>query len=61
MGDLNQITAALDHLFTDEGQRIVLWNDPKQEFVDTLPAIHLDNVNNVAPGPDRCLGGQNPH
>jgi hypothetical protein len=45
MSDLTQIETALARLFDEESQRIVFWNDPEQEFVDTLPAIHLDDVN----------------
>ena len=37
--EINQITAALTRLFTDEGQRLVFWNDPGQEFVETLPTL----------------------
>ena len=32
MSDLNQINTALERLFEEEGQRIVFWNDPEQEF-----------------------------
>lgn len=42
--EINQITAALTRLFSDEGQRLVFWNDPGQEFVETLPSLQLDNV-----------------
>ncbi len=44
MSDLNQINTALERLFNEEGQRIVFWNDPDQEFQNTLPFIMLDNV-----------------
>jgi uncharacterized protein (TIGR02687 family) len=44
MSDLKQITTALDRLFNEEGQRIVFWNDPDQEFQSTLPSLSLDGV-----------------
>ena len=44
MSDLNQIHSALERLFNEEGQRIVFWNDPDQEFQNTLPFIMLDGV-----------------
>ena len=44
MSDLNQICAALERLFNEEGQRIVFWNDPDQEFQNTLPFVMLDGV-----------------
>ena len=47
MSDLEQINAALDRLFQEEGQRIVFWNDPEREFQATLPFIKLDGVNVV--------------
>ena len=44
MSDLNQINTALERLFNEEGQRIVFWNDPDQEFQSTLPFVMLDGV-----------------
>ncbi len=44
MSDLNQINTALERLFNDEGQRIVFWNDPDQEFLVTLPLLELNGV-----------------
>ena len=44
MSDLNQINTALERLFNEEGQRIVFWNDPDQEFQNTLPFLMLDGV-----------------
>src|SRR5712691_8985892 len=44
MSDLNQIHTALQRLFNEEGQRIVFWNDPDQEFLNTLPLVTLDGV-----------------
>ena len=46
----DQIATALDRLYTEAGHRIVIWNDPEQEFPDfveklTLPEVtvlHLD-------------------
>jgi len=42
--DLNQINTALNRLFNEEGQRIVFWNDPDREFLNTLPFLELDGV-----------------
>ena len=42
--DVAQITAALDRVFNDEQVRIVFWNDPDREFVETLPDIALAGV-----------------
>ena len=42
--DLNQIHTALERLFHEEGQRIVFWNDPDQEFQSTLMFVMLDGV-----------------
>lgn len=42
--DTKQLNDALDRLFS-EGHRIVFWNDPEREFVNTLPFIMLDGVN----------------
>lgn len=44
MSDLDQIHTALERLFSDEGQRIVFWNDPDREFQNTLPFIMLAGV-----------------
>ena len=44
MSDLNQIHTALNRLFHEEGQRIVFWNDPDREFLNTLPFLELDGV-----------------
>ena len=44
MSDLDQINTALEHLFNEDGQRIVFWNDPDREFQNTLPFILLDGV-----------------
>ena len=44
MSDLKQIHSALDRLFRDDGKRIVFWNDPDGEFLDTLPNVKLDDV-----------------
>ena len=44
MSDLNQIHTALNRLFHEEGQRIVFWNDPDQEFFMTVPLLELDGV-----------------
>lgn len=44
MSDLNQIRTALERLFNEEGQRIVFWNDPDQEFLTNVPLLELDGV-----------------
>ena len=44
MSDLDQINTALERLFHEEGQRIVFWNDPDQEFQSTLPFVMLEGV-----------------
>jgi uncharacterized protein (TIGR02687 family) len=44
MSDLNQVTTALERLFDVEGQRVVFWNDPDREFMNTVPFISLDGV-----------------
>jgi uncharacterized protein (TIGR02687 family) len=44
MSDLSQILAGLQRLFNEDGQRIVFWNDPDQEFLSTLPFVKLDGV-----------------
>jgi uncharacterized protein (TIGR02687 family) len=44
MSDVNQIHTALNRLFNEEGERIVFWNDPDEEFQNTLPSINLDGV-----------------
>src|SRR5262249_24530816 len=41
MSDLNQITAALERLFVEEGHRIVFWNDPDKEFLILLSSLKL--------------------
>ena len=42
--DVAQITDALDHVFNDDHARIVFWNDPNGEFVESLPDIALEGV-----------------
>ena len=44
MSDLDQISAALERLFNEEGQRIVFWNDPDKEFQSILPFIMVEGV-----------------
>ena len=44
MTDFNPIHTALECLFNEEGQRIVFWNDPDQEFFMTVPLLELDGV-----------------
>ena len=42
--DLKQITDTLDRVFNDEHVRIVFWNDPDGEFIESLPDIALEGV-----------------
>jgi len=49
MSDLNQIHTALNRLFNQDGQRIVFWNDPDQEFFMTIPLLELDGVTTLRP------------
>ena len=42
--DVAQITDALGRVFNDEHVRIVFWNDPDGEFIETLPDIALAGV-----------------
>ena len=42
--DVAQITDALDRVFNDEQVRIVFWNDPDGEFIESLPDIALAGV-----------------
>ena len=40
----DQITTALAKLYTENGHRIVIWNDPEQEFPDFVEKLVLDGV-----------------
>ena len=42
--EVGQITDALDCVFNQEHVRIVFWNDPDGEFIESLPFIELDGV-----------------
>ena len=42
--DTKQINDALDHIFREEEQRIVFWNDPEKEFQSALPFLMLEGV-----------------
>ena len=42
--DVAQITDALGQVFNDEQVRVVFWNDPDGEFVESLPDIALEGV-----------------
>ena len=44
MSDLNHIHAALNRLYSEEGQRIVFWNDPEREFFMAVSLLELDGV-----------------
>jgi DDE superfamily endonuclease len=47
MSDLNQITAALNRIFNEEGKRIVFWHDPDREFlefVDNRSSLLFDHT-----------------
>ncbi len=43
--DSKQITDVLIQAFEDDAPRIVFWNDPDGEFIETLPSISLEGVN----------------
>ena len=45
--DTKQLNDALDQLFQEEGIRIVFWHDPEREFVNTLPFILLEGVEQI--------------
>jgi len=40
----DQIATALDRLYTEAGHRIVIWNDPEQEFPDFVEKLSLPGV-----------------
>jgi uncharacterized protein (TIGR02687 family) len=42
--DASKITESLSKLFHAEGCRIVFWNDPDQEFLETVAELDLDGV-----------------
>ena len=42
--DVAQITDALDRVFNNEQVRVVFWNDPDGEFIESLPDIALEGV-----------------
>lgn len=42
--DASKITESLSKLFHAEGCRIVFWNDPDQEFLETVAELDLDEV-----------------
>ncbi len=45
--DTKQLNKALTKLFDEENQRIVFWNDPRQEFSEIVENLDLDSVNIV--------------
>lgn len=42
--DVTQLQAALVRVFAEEQARLVFWNDPEREFLDSLRDIKLDDV-----------------
>ena len=42
--DITQITNALTQVFGDGNTRVVFWNDPDGEFIESLPFVALDDV-----------------
>lgn len=42
--NVEKITEALDRVFNEESARIVFWNDPDGEFVESLPSIAIEGV-----------------
>jgi len=45
--DNSQIEKTLSRLFNEEGNRIVFWNDPEQEFSITLSLLILPESVNI--------------
>ncbi len=43
--DVKQITDALDRVFNEENARVVFWNDPEGEFLESVPSVALERVN----------------
>lgn len=43
----DQITTALTRLYTENGHRLVLWNDPDREFADFVAKLELDGIHQV--------------
>jgi uncharacterized protein (TIGR02687 family) len=43
----DQITTALARLYTENGHRIVFWNDPDREFTDFVAKLSLDGISLV--------------
>ena len=44
MSDLKQLQTALNRHFHEDGARLVFWNDPDKEFVETVPSLALEGV-----------------
>jgi uncharacterized protein (TIGR02687 family) len=42
--DLTQLKQALARVFEEENARVVFWNDPEQEFAESLSDLELDGV-----------------
>ncbi len=43
----DQINTALERLYTEDGYRVVVWNDPETEFTDLVEKLVLEGVTNV--------------
>ena len=54
--ETKQINDVLDRIFHEEGARIVVWNDPDQEFLNVLPFLPLDGVTTVRLDQEPALG-----
>ncbi len=44
MMDIRQIQDALARVYSEDGARVVFWNDPDREFQNEAPFVHLDGV-----------------
>ncbi|MGA2618370.1 MAG: hypothetical protein ABSF26_12225 [Thermoguttaceae bacterium] len=42
--DTQQIDTALARLFNEDGHRIVLWNDPEREFINTMLSVPISHL-----------------
>jgi uncharacterized protein (TIGR02687 family) len=47
--NIEQIKGRLGELFFEEGYRVVLWNDPEEEFEEILEQLELDDVKIIRP------------
>lgn len=66
MTDLNPIDLACESLFNEEGERILIWNDPEMEFQSTLAFVTVDggkppgSIRSERSKPRSAWSGKNP-